>query len=187
MPAIDLLKQRRSYPSKQLLDPGPDAAQLRELVETALRVPDHGKLEPFRIIGVRRAAGSELGARLAELTQVRTPGDIGAIEKDRGRFDRAPLCLIVVARLLEDHKVPTQEQLLSAGCVALNLLLAAQALHFGAQWITGWPAYDREAAQLFGLAANEHVIAFIHIGTPAGEAPDRPRPAFDAKYSEWRA
>jgi nitroreductase len=187
MTAIELLKQRRSHPSKQLLDPGPDGAQLREIVETALRVPDHGKLEPFRVIGVTRAAGSVLGARLAELTQARTPGDIGAIEKDRGRFDRAPLCLIVVATLRDDHKVPTQEQLLSAGCVALNLLLAAQALQFGAQWITGWPAYDREAAQLFGLAANEHAIAFIHIGTPSGDAPDRPRPAFEAKYSEWQA
>lgn len=186
MPAIDLLKQRRSHPSKQLADPGPDAAQLRELVETALRVPDHGKLEPFRVIGVRRDAGEALGARLAAITQARTPGDLGAIENDRGRFNRAPLCLIVVANLLDGHKVPAQEQLLSAGCVAHNLLLGAQALGFGAQWITGWPAYDRDAAQIFGLSEHEHAIAFIHVGTPQGETPDRPRPSFAAKYREWQ-
>lgn len=186
MPAIDLLKQRRSHPSKQLHDPGPDAAQLRELVEAALRVPDHGKLEPFRIIGVTRDAGAKLGADLAAVTQSRHPEDFGAIEKDRGRFNRAPLCLIVVAALIDGHKIPTQEQLLSAGCVAYNLLLGAQALGFGAQWITGWPAYDRDAAALFGLAAHEHAIGFIHIGTPQGDAPDRPRPEFDAKYSEWQ-
>lgn len=185
MPAIDLLKQRRSHPSKQLADPGPDAAQLRELVETALRVPDHGKLEPFRIIGVRRDAGEVLGARLAAITQARTPGELGAIEKDRGRFNRAPLCLIVVASLLDGHKVPTQEQLLSAGCVAYNLLLGVQALGFGAQWITGWPAYDRGAAKIFGLSEQEHAIAFIHIGTAVGISPDRERPTVAAKYREW--
>jgi len=186
LPTIDLLKLRRSHPSKQLIDPGPDAAQLQELVETAMRVPDHGKLEPFRIIGVSRNAGAVLGARLAAITQARTPGDLGAIENDRGRFNRAPLCLIVVATLLEGHKVPTQEQLLSAGCVAYNLLLGAHALGFGAQWITGWPAYDREAAAVFGLTEHEHAIAFIHLGSTAGNSADRPRPTFAAKYREWQ-
>lgn len=187
MNAIDLLKQRRSHPSRQLLDPGPDAAQLRSLVEAALRVPDHGKLEPFRILGVHRDAGRVLGERLAAITARREPdADSAALDKDRSRFDRAPLCLIVVARLQEGLKIPPQEQLLSAGCVALNLLLGAQALGFGAQWITGWPAYDREAAALFGLGENEHAIAFIHLGTRDGDSSDRPRPAFEAKFSEWQ-
>lgn len=186
MPAIDLLKQRRSHPSKLLRDPGPDRLQLRELIEAALRVPDHGKLEPFRIIGVRRGEGDVLGARLAAITHARTPGDLGAIEKDRGRFNRAPLCLIVVANLVAGHKIPTQEQLLTAGCVAYNLLLGAQALGYGAQWITGWPAYDRDAAALFRLDDTEHAIAFIHVGTPEGKSTDRPRPTFAAKYREWQ-
>jgi nitroreductase len=187
MSPIDLLKHRRSHPSRQLVDPGPDAAQLRELVETSLRVPDHGKLEPFRIIGVSRAHGRVLGERLAAMTQARSPdADAALLDKDRSRFDRAPHCLVVVAKLVEGHKIPVQEQLLSAGCVAYNLLLAAQALGFGAQWITGWPAYDREAAALLGLAADEHAIAFVHVGTPQGEAPERPRPRFDQKYSAWQ-
>jgi len=186
MSLIELLRQRRSHPSRQLVDPGPDPAQLRELVEAALRVPDHGKLEPFRVIGVPRAAGKVLGERMAAITRTRGPGaDAATLDKDRSRFDRAPCCLIVVARLTEGHQVPAQEQLLAAGCVAYNLLLGAQALGFGAQWITGWPAYDREAAALLGLAANEHAIAFVHIGTAQGEAVERPRPTFAAKYREW--
>ena len=186
MSLIELLRQRRSHPSRQLVDPGPDPAQLRELVESALRVPDHGKLEPFRIIGVPRAAGRELGERLAAIAKARNPGvDAAELDQDRTRFDRAPCCLIVVARLTEGHKVPVQEQLLAAACVAYNLLLGAQALGFGAQWITGWPAYDRAAAALFGLAAEEHAIAFVHIGTAQGEAAERPRPTFVAKYREW--
>ncbi len=186
MSLIELLKQRRSHPSRQLLDPGPDAAQLRELVDASLRVPDHGKLAPFRIIGVRSDAGRVLGERLAAITAARTPAaDTAALDKDRSRFERAPICLIVVARLIENHKIPPQEQLLSAGCVAYNLLLGAQALGFGAQWITGWPAYDREAAAMFGLASDEHAIAFIHVGTPEGDAPERPRPSFAAAYREW--
>jgi nitroreductase len=188
MKPLDLLRQRRSHPSRQLHDPGPDADTLRALVEAALRVPDHGKLEPFRIIGVPREAGRALGERLAAITARREPdADAATLEKDRSRFDRAPLCLIVVAQLREGHKIPVQEQLLAAGCVAYNLLLGAQTLGLGAQWITGWPAYDREAAALFGLGAGEHAIAFIHIGTRDGDAPDRARPGFAAKYSEFQA
>lgn len=188
MNPLELLLQRQSHPSRQLLDPGPDANQLRALVDAALRVPDHGKLEPFRIIGVHREAGHVLAKRLAAIAMRRESGaDAAALDKDRSRFDRAPLCLIVVARLQEGLKIPPQEQLLSAGCVAQNLLLGAQALGFGAQWITGWPAYDREAAAVFGLTPDEHAIAFIHIGTRDGDMPDRARPDFAAKYSEWQA
>jgi nitroreductase len=188
MKPLDLLLLRRSHPSRQLVDPAPDADQLRARVEAALRVPDHGKLEPFRILGVRRDAGRTLGDRLAAITVRREPSaNAAALDKDRSRFDRAPLCLIVVAKLVEGHKIPTQEQLLSAGCVAHNLLLGTQALGFGAQWITGWPAYDREVAALLGLGPDEHAIAFIHVGTRDGDAPDRTRPSFEAKYSEWQA
>ena len=93
----------------------------------------------------------------------------------------------VVARIENDHpKVPAQEQLLSAGCVAYNLLLGAQAQGFGAQWLTGWSAYDREAAGLLGLADNERIVAYVHIGTASEPAPERTRPALDDVLSEWR-
>ena len=121
-----------------------------------------------------------------------TPDVAGAdgssvVEKDRERFNFAPLIVAVVARIDADHaKIPAQEQLLSAGCVAYNLLLGAQAQGFGAQWLTGWAAYDREVATLLGLAANERVIGFVHIGTAAEPAPARTRPGVADVVSEWR-
>ncbi|MGH8121833.1 MAG: nitroreductase family protein, partial [Rudaea sp.] len=102
------------------------------------------------------------------------------------RFTFAPLIVVVIARVDASHpKVPVQEQILSAGCVAYNLLLGAQALAFRAQWLTGWAAYDRDAAGLLGLADNERVVAFVHIGTAHEAAPERTRPALSDLLSEW--
>lgn len=185
---LALLLQRRSVPSRKLVDPGPDEATLERLLDAAIRVPDHGRLVPFRLLLVRREAGAQLGERLAAIHAAREPGVAAAqLDKDRGRFTRAPLVVVVIARIDEAHpKVPAQEQLLSAGCVAHNLLLGAQALGFGAQWVTGWPAYDPEVAATLGLATGERIIAFIHVGTPGGEAPTRPRPELASICSEWR-
>ena len=186
--SLDVLNQRRSVPSRQLGEPGPNDAELRELLTAAIRVPDHGKLTPWRLVLIRGDARAKLGTALAEMHLRREPeAPPSVIEKDRNRFSYAPLIVAVVARIEEDHaKVPAQEQLLSAGLVAYNLLLGAQALGFGAQWLTGWAAYDREAADLFGLAANERIVAFVHIGTAREEAPERTRPALDSVLSEWR-
>ena len=108
------------------------------------------------------------------------------LDKDRERFNHAPLIVAVIARIEPDHpKIPAQEQLLSAGCVAYNLLLAAQALGFGAQWLTGWAAYDRDVATLLGLAALERVIAFVHIGTAQEVVPERSRPVLADIVGEW--
>jgi len=185
--SLDSLNQRRSAPSRQLDEPGPDAAQLDKLLHAAIRVPDHGKLVPFRLLAIRGDARARLGATLIEL-RLRKQPDIApsALDKDRERFNHAPLIIAVIARIEREHpKIPAQEQLLSAGCVAYNLLLGAQALGFGAQWLTGWAAYDRDVAVLLGLAANERVIAFVHIGTPREPPPERNRPAVDEVFSEW--
>jgi nitroreductase len=186
--SLDVLNQRRSVPSRQLGEPGPSDAQLRELLTAAIRVPDHGKLAPWRLVLIRGDARAKLGNALAEMHLRHEPGAPPAvIEKDRNRYSYAPVIVAVVARIEEHHpKVPAQEQLLSAGLVAYNLLLGAEALGFGAQWLTGWAAYDREAADLFGLAANERIVAFVHIGTAREEAPERTRPALDSILSEWR-
>jgi len=185
--SIELLNQRRSVPSRQLGEPAPDANALEQILTAAIRVPDHGKLVPFRLLAIRGDARLRLGDTLAELHARKEP-DIApaALAKDRDRFSFAPLIIVVIARLQAGHKVPEQEQLLSAGCVAYNLLLAAQALGFGAQWLTGWAAYDRDVAELLGLAANEHAIGFVHIGTAQEPAPERNRPALADVYSEWR-
>jgi len=186
--SLDVLNQRRSVPSRQLGEPGPDEAQLRDLLTAAIRVPDHGKLTPWRLVLIRGDARAKLGAALAEM-HLRHEADAppSVIEKDRNRFSYAPLIVAVVARIEDDHpKIPAQEQLLSAGLVAYNLLLGAQAQGFGAQWLTGWAAYDREAADLLGLAANERVVAFVHIGSAGEPAPERTRPALESLLSEWR-
>lgn len=187
MLSIASLNQRRSVPSRQLGEPGPDAAQLRGLLQAAIRVPDHGKLVPWRLLLVRGSARSRLGVALADL-HFRIDPDIApaALEKDRERFNHAPLIVVVIARIDEGHpKIPAQEQLLSAGCVAYNLLLAAQALGFGAQWLTGWAAYDADAAALLHAAANERVIGFVHIGSAHEQAPERNRPDLAEVVAEW--
>ena len=184
---LDLLENRRSTPSRQLGAPGPDAAQLDRLLHAAVRVPDHGKLVPFRLIALQGDARSRFGNAIADI-HARVDPDVSPskLDKDRTRYEDAPLVLVVVARIDEhDSKVPAQEQLLSAGCVAYNLLLGAQALGFGAQWLTGWAAYDREVTALLGLAADERVIAFVHIGTPKEDAPERTRPALADVFSIW--
>ncbi len=187
MTSLDPLNQRRSVPSRQLSEPGPDAAQLEQLLAAAIRVPDHGKLVPFRLLTIHGDARARLGDALADLHR-RKQADIppSVLDKDRERFNHAPLIIAVIARVEPDHpKIPAQEQLLSAGCVAYNLLLGAQALGFGAQWLTGWAAYDRDVADLLGLTAIERVIAFVHIGTATETAPERTRPPLADVVGEW--
>ena len=108
-------------------------------------------------------------------------------QKEEQRYRFAPLVVVVIARIQDDAKIPAQEQLLSAGCVAYNLLLGAQASGFGAQWLTGWAAYDADVATLLGLQSHESVIGFMHIGTPALEAPERDRPDLADIVSTWTA
>jgi nitroreductase len=184
---LEFLQARGSVPARQLGDPGPDPDQLEQLLTTAIRVPDHGKLAPWRLLLVRGDARHRLGAALAEIHQRQDPQAPDAvIAKDRERYTFAPLIVAVIARVQPHHpKVPEQEQILSAGYVAYNLLLGAQALGFGAQILTGWAAYDAAAAELFGLGENERIVAFVHIGTPRERAPERTRPALDTVLGEW--
>ena len=174
---LHVLDTRRSVPSKQLGEPGPDHATLLRMLASAVRVPDHGKLVPFRFIRLQGEARHALGDLLAARTLHLQPDAADAVvEKDRARFSHAPVIVTVVARLTPGHKVPEQEQLLTAGSVCFALLQAAQALGFGAQWLTGWMAYDDAVAATLGLSADERIAGFIHIGTPKMEAPERERP-----------
>ena len=184
--ALAALDIRRSVPAKQLTEPGPDERQLERMLRSAVRVPDHGKRVPFRFLSIRGDARHALGERLAARGLERDP-DAGeaAVEKDRGRFSHAPLIVVVIARLGPDEKIPEQERLLTAGCVCFALLQAAQALGFGAVWLTGWPAYDPQVADWFGLGADERVAGFIHIGTPKLDVPERERPDPLALLSAW--
>ncbi|MES2857782.1 MAG: nitroreductase [Pseudomonadota bacterium] len=184
LPALD---SRRSVPTRQLAAPGPDQAQLLRMLQTAVRVPDHGKRVPFRFVriegDVRRALADAAEARLRE----REPDAGPAVtEKLRTRFTVPPLTLAVIARLGHDDKIPASERAATASCVCLLLLQAAQAEGFGAQWLTGWPAYDRTFLEgVLGLSVDEQLAGTIAIGTPLVEAPERERPDVATLLTEW--
>lgn len=183
---LQALDRRHSVPSLQLGEPGPDDATLLRMLQSAVRVPDHGKLVPFRFLRIAGAARAALGEFLVERTLQRDPRTPDAVlEKDRQRFSHAPLIVAVIACLQRGHKVPVQEQLLTAGCVCFALLQAAQACGFGAQWLTAWMAYDEVVAARLGLAEGEQVVGFIHIGTPRLEAPERERPDPAGLLTDW--
>lgn len=174
---IDHLRTRRSTPFPLMQAPGPDAATLDAMLAIAARVPDHGKLAPWRFIVIDHAAGERLGATLEELARADdAAADPKRLEIDRTRFTRAPVCVAVVSRAAPHVKIPEWEQLLSAGAVCLNLLHAAAAHGFGGNWVTEWPAYDRRVLDRLGLAAEEKIAGFVHIGTPGAKADDRQRP-----------
>ncbi len=171
------LDARRSVPSRLLAAPGPNSVQLQQMLSAASRVPDHGKLAPWRFLLIHGQTRLQLGELLAARAIERDPSaSPSAIEKDRRRFSFAPLIVTVISRLTPGHKVPEIEQLLSGGSVCFALLQAAQALGFGAQWLTGWAAYDEVVMARLGLATNERILGFIHIGTATEVAPERDRP-----------
>ena len=183
---LQALGQRRSVPSLQLAEPGPDDATLSRMLALATRVPDHGKRVPFRFLRVQGDARHALGEFLAKRSRERAPDAAPAVvEKDRQRFSHAPLIITVVARLQDSPKVPEQEQLLTAGCVCFALLQAAQGFGFGAQWLTAWMAYDPEVAGYLGLEAGERIVGFIHIGTPKLQVPERERPDPALLLQDW--
>ncbi len=181
------LTARHSTPSRLLGMPGPTEAEVRALVEAAARVPDHGRLQPWRLLSIHGEARAALGRALVALREARGELlDDATRNKDLNRFAHAPLVLAVIARLTAGHKIPEVEQLLSAGALAQNLLIGACALGYGAQWLTGWPAYDAQALRTLGLEEHERIVAFIHIGTPHGEIPPRERPRHEQLVCDWR-
>jgi nitroreductase len=183
---FDCLESRRSTPSRLLGEPGPDEATLMRMLQAAVRVPDHGKRIPFRFLRISGQARLALGEMLAARALVRDPEVSAALlDKDRNRFSHAPVVIAVIARLGPDDKIPASERASSASCVCFALLQAAQAAGLGAQWLTGWPAYDDEVLRTLGLAVDERITGFVHIGTPLQQAPERDRPDPRALLSDW--
>jgi nitroreductase len=174
--ALDLLKTRRSFKAVELSSPGPSAAEIDTLITVASRVPDHGKLAPWRFIvfegDARRAAGEAIALAFRAKYPDAKPEQV---EAERERLTRAPLVIAVVSRAAP-HVKTEWEQVLSSGAAAMNLVTAAHALGYGANWITEWYAYDRAVLDALGLAPHERIAGFIHIGRPPGPPEDRPRP-----------
>lgn len=183
----DYLLTRRSVGVGFLRDPGPDEEQLRTLLTIATRVPDHGKLTPWRLVLFEGDARLAAGEELARLARRKNPAlDEAGVEIERRRFLPAPLVVGVVSSPRQNEKIPHFEQLLSAANVAFNLEHAAFALGFAATWVTRWYAYDEEASRLLGARQGERFVGFVNIGTPAVVPEDRPRPALDEVVTRWR-
>lgn len=182
--ALEFLLTRRSTPAKTLDGPGPDERELRLMLRAAARAPDHGKLTPWRFLIIREAAQQRL-AEAAE-RRARAEGlDDEAVEKARRGFLDGALIVAVISRPQPSEKIPQSEQLLSGAAVATALLNAALAMGFGANWLTGWLAYDAEFRRdALGLEPNEQVIGFIHMGRPRAAPPERPRPDLNGLISE---
>ncbi len=174
---IDLLKTRRSPNIPDLKEPGPGPAELDTILTAAARVPDHGKLVPWRFLVLTKEKRATLSTAMADCFRKEHPqATPDQIEKERSRFANSPLIVMVISRVAPHPKIPEWEQILSAGAACMNLVVAAHALGFGANWVTGWLAYDRSCLDLLGIAPNEKVAAVIHIGTPPGPRDDRDRP-----------
>lgn len=184
--AFDFLAARRSRPAKLFTGPVPERAELVEILTAALRVPDHGKLEPWRLIVIEKPSFARI-ADLAEARALELGGDEEKIAKGRGQYEKGQLAVVVISSPKGAEKVPVAEQVLSAGALCLGLVNAATAAGWGACWLTGWPAHDASfCARAFGCEGQETVAGIIHIGTPPADAPDRPRPVLD-RIVTWAA
>lgn len=184
--AVDLLLTRRSVLAPLLSDPGPDDSQINTILTIGARVPDHGKLAPWRFILFRGEARVGFGEVLGRAFSRATPdAPEDRIAAERGRFLRAPLVVGVVSRAQPHAKIPEWEQILSAGAVCQNLLHGAHALGFAAQWLTEWYAYDATVRDALGLSESERVAGFVYIGTPTAKPDERVRPDIGAIRTDW--
>lgn len=182
--AFDFLARRQSQPAKLFAGPVPTRAELEPILTAALRVPDHGKLEPWRLIVLTRPDM----VRLADMAEARARAlgaDAEKIDKGRGQFDRGGVAVVVISSPQDVPKIPQAEQVLSAGALCLGLVNAATAAGWGANWLTGWVSHDAAfCAEAFGCTGAETVAGIVHIGTPGSPAPERPRPNL-ARVVRW--
>jgi nitroreductase len=176
---LDLLLSRRSGSKKAMTGPGPNAEQIRTILAAGVRVPDHGKLAPWRFILFEGEGRARMGDVLADVLR-KDDDSPERLTLERERFLRAPVVIGVVSRRREMLPIPVWEQELSAGAVCMNILIAAHALGFVANWITEWCAYHPQVLHRIGMTPGERIAGFIYIGQPAEPIEDRPRPDIDA-------
>jgi nitroreductase len=183
---LTFLKTRKSASAKAMTGPGPDGGQIHQILEIAVRVPDHGKLAPWRFVlfegDARTQVGKAFAARWAELNPGHGPD---SMTFQAGLFARAPVVLAVVSTAAPHAKIPVWEQQMSAAAVCYNVVLAAAALEFDAQWQSDWVAYDVGAKRAMGIAEAENVAGIIYIGKAAAPLEDRPRPDPLALLTRW--
>jgi len=183
---LEALRTRRSTPADFLTGPGPDAAQLQDILTIAARAPDHRRVVPFRFIVFEGEARARFGLALKEVFLENEPeaGEARA-ECEGNRFLRAPVVVAVISSTNPNHRTPEWEQILTSGAVCQNMLLAASAYGFAAQWLTEWYACDEKALAALGLEPGEKVAGYVYIGTATEDPKERGRPDMKAIISRW--
>lgn len=180
------LATRRSGKARDMIAPGPDAAELRDIIALALRTPDHGKLAPWRIVTVAADQRNALAALLKTAWVKENPGaaglDLSALDQ---LAHQAPTLLVLLSTPVMGSKIPVWEQQMSAGAVGMNLLHAAHAHGFIGSWLTGWAAYNPDVAAAFGAQDGDTIVGYFFLGSPARELDERPRPEYDAVVRPW--
>jgi nitroreductase len=182
---LSLLQTRRSGKPRDLIAPGPDAEQLRAILEVALRTPDHGKLAPWRFVIVPLERRAALATLLESAYRAEKP-DAGRLEIEAMHqfAHQAPALVVALSAPVSDSKIPVWEQELSAGAAIMNLLHATHALGFAGGWLTGWPSYNEDVRAAFAKG-DEKIAGFVFIGTPGKVQEERPRPEYDNIVSIW--
>lgn len=176
---MDLLLNRRSVVARMMIEPGPNDDELATILRAGMRVPDHGRLCPWRFVIIRGTARENLGEVLAAATRMAEPeANEIRLELERGRFTRAPVVVCVVSRVLEG-KVTEWEQILSSGAACQNMLIAAHSSGYVAQWLTEWYAYDPDVKQALGLEPDDRIAGFVYLGSAAMAPAERERPVYE--------
>ena len=184
---IEFLLSRRSVLADAMSGPGPSENELRQIIEAGIRVPDHGRLMPWRFVVIRGEARERLGEVVGAAFRRDNPeAHVRRVAREQLRFARAPVVIAVISQVNKDHKIPEWEQILSSGAACQTMLIAALSMGYAAQWLTEWYAYDPLVKEALGLGADDRVAGFLYIGN--ADAPnERVRPAYEDVVSEWTA
>jgi len=182
----DFLLSRRSVGIRTMTGPGPTDGDLEKILRAGMRVPDHGRLTPWRFIVIRGDAREKMGKVLGQAYRKANPDCIDEqVEIEEERFTRAPVVIAVASRTIPEHKIPEWEQVLSSGAACQNMLTAALGMGYAAQWITEWCAYNDHVKGALGLEATDKIAGFLYLGTRTEEPTDRQRPEYGDIVSEW--
>ena len=182
----EFLLKRRSVVVRNMAEPGPSSEDLEKILRAGMRVPDHGRLTPWRFIVIRGDARMKMGKILGKAFRKENPDCIyEQVEIEEERFIRAPSVIAVVSRTNPEHKIPEWEQILSSGAACQNMLTAALGMGFAAQWITEWYAYNEDVKSALGLKSRDRVSGFLYFGSLTEAPTDRIRPDYEDIVSEW--
>ena len=186
MDTIDLLLTRRSVKAAMLTEPGPTPEHLETILRAGMRVPDHGKLAPWRFVVIEGKAREAFGDLLADIYLRNNPdARVAQLQFNRDLALRAPVIVAVISKRLMGQKIPVWEQELSSAAACQNMLIAATALGYGCQWLTEWPAYDAEVQEALGGGEDDRIAGFLYFGTASEKPDERPRPEYNDIVSRW--